>query len=518
MRSLCLAIVVAACGNNASAPPDTAPDGFACGAPAAGAATEHVATTSGLLHGVMVGTTWAYLGVPYAAPPTGTLRFAAPAAALCPTTEIEASVVGPMCPQLDDNGVVSGDEDCLHLNVWAPATAAAPRPVMVFIHGGGNVQGSANDPIYDGEHLAEVGDVVMVTIDYRLGQLGFLDQATLAAESTAAGNYGLLDQIAALQWVHANIAALGGDPANVTVFGESAGGRDTCSIVAAPSAAGLFHRAIVESGSCGGLPTRAVAEITGDQVVAALGCTGNADVPGCLRALTAQQIVSTLPASASILVSTPYQPVIDGTIQPEQPAAAIAAGRHNHVTFMIGSNADETGKQVPAIADEQAYEQALSAQYGALASQVLAHYPASNFPTPRAAYVRVTTDARFVCPTRGFARDFATSQTEPAFRYLFQYPATVFGAVHGIELPFVFGTVGAIVVNGTPHTPTAVELAVTAAMQTDWTTFARTGTPAGAPAWPVYSTATDPARTFDVTTGVTLGIRTVDCDFWDGLI
>jgi para-nitrobenzyl esterase len=132
--------------------------------------------------------------------------------------------------------------------------------------------------------------------------------------------------------------------------------------------------------------------------------------------------------------------------------------------------------------------------------------------------VRVTTDARFVCPTRGFARDFAAGQTEPAFRYFFQFPATVFGAVHGIELPFVFGTVGAIIVNGTPHTPTATELAVTAAMQTDWTTFARTGTPAGTPAWPVYSTVTDPARTFDATTGVTMGIRTADCDFWDGLI
>jgi para-nitrobenzyl esterase len=251
-------------------------------------------------------------------------------------------------------------------------------------------------------------------------------------------------------------------------------------------------------------------------VVAALGCTG--DLPACLRSHTAAEVIAAVPTSASILVSTPFQPEIDGTIQPVQPAVAIAAGTHHHVPFMIGSNADETGKQVPAIADEAAYEAALTAQFGtAIGNQVLAQYPVSRFPTPRAAYVRVTTDARFVCPTRTFARDFAAGQTEPTYRYLFQYPATLFGAVHGIELPFVFGTLDTIVVNGTAHVPTSTELAVSAAMQADWTSFARTGVPAGAPTWPAYVTATDPARTYDAATGVVAGIRTADCDFWDGL-
>jgi len=520
MRSLVL-IALVACSNHDSAAPDgaidTAPDAFACATPTAGPAAERVPTTSGMIHGALTGATYAYLGISYAAPPTGALRFAPPAAPACPSDEVAATAIGPECPQLADDNTFGGSEDCLHLNVWAPAAAEAPRAVMVFVHGGGNVSGSAGDAVYAGDRLATAGDAIVVTLDYRLGQLGFIDHASLAAENNAAGNYGLLDQIAALQWVHANIAAFGGDPANVTLFGESAGGRDTCSLVAAPGAAGLFAHAIVESGSCRGLPTRTAAEATGDQFVMAAGCTGNADVPGCLRALTAEQVIRANPGTAAILVSTPYQPEIDGTIQPVQPEAALAAGTHNHVAFMVGANADETGQAVPMVANEAAYEQLVNTQYGALGPQVLAQYPAASFPTPRAAYVRVTTDARFVCPSRDIARAAAKVQTEPVYRYFFQYPASPFGAIHGIELPFVFGTFDAILVNGTPYTPTATELAISAAVQTDWTTFAKTGVPAGTPTWPTYVAQTDPTRTFAAMPGEMDGIRTADCDFWDNL-
>ena len=519
MRRLALAALVlaGACSNPDAAAPDGAIDAFACTAPAAGAPAERVPTTSGMIHGAPAGTMYAYLGIPYAAPPIGALRFAPPAAPACPSDEIAATALGPMCPQLTSDGTYEGDEDCLHLNVWAPGTAAAPRAVMVFIHGGGNVAGSASDALYAGDQLAAAGDVVVVTIDYRIGQLGFIDHASLAAENNAAGNYGLLDQIAALQWVHTNIAAFGGDPANVTVFGESAGGRDTCSLVAAPGAAGLFAHAIVESGSCRGLPTRAAAEMVGDTFATAAGCAGNADVPGCLRALSAEQVIRANPATASILAATPYQPEIDGTIQPVEPQAALVAGTHDHVAFMVGANADETGQAVPAIPTEAAYEQIVNTQFGALASQVLAHYPAASFPTPRAAYVRVTTDSRFVCPSRDIARAAAHGQTEPVYRYFFQYPATAFGATHGIELPFVFGTFSSIIVNGTPYTPTATDLAISAAIQSDWTSFAKTGVPAGTPTWPSYVVATDPTRTFGAMPGEMDGIRTADCDFWDQL-
>jgi para-nitrobenzyl esterase len=522
MRSLLLIALVACSTPDATTPDgaawDAAPDAFACGTPAAAAAAERVPTTSGLVHGTLAGTTYAYLGIAYAAPPTGALRFAPPAAPACPSDEVAATAIGPECPQFADDGSFAGSEDCLHVNVWAPAAAEAPRAVMVFIHGGGNVAGSAGDPFYNGARLATAGDTIVVTLDYRLGQLGFIDHTSLAAENNAAGNYGLLDQIAALQWVHTNIAAFGGDPANVTVFGESAGGRDTCSLVAAPGAAGLLSHAIVESGSCRGLPPRSVAQATGDQVVMAAGCSGSADVPGCLRALTPEQVIRANPGSPSILDSAPYEPEIDGTIQPVQPQAALAAGTHNHVAFMVGANADETGQAVPMIPTEAAYEQAVTTQYGAsLAPQVLAHYPAANFPTPRAAYVRVTTDARFLCPSRDIARAAARAQTEPVYRYLFQYPASPFGAIHGIELPFVFGTFDSILVNGVPYTPTATELALSAAVQTYWTTFAKTGVPAGSPAWPAYVAATDSTLTFAATPVEVDGIRTADCDFWDHL-
>ena len=486
--------------------------------PAAGPANERVVTTSGTVHGVSVGASWKYLGVPFAAPPVGALRFAAPAAASCATTEIDASAFGPQCPQLDANGNYVGAEDCLHVNVWAPAAVAAPRPVMVWIHGGANAVGFTSDPLYDGQHLAEAGDLVVVTVEYRLGQLGFVDHATLAAESPASGNFGLLDQIAALQWVHDNIAGFGGDPANVTVFGESAGGRDTCSVVAAPSAAGLFQRSIIESGGCGGLPTRAIAEVQGNTFVTAAGCSTASDVPACLRALTAEAVIRAASPDPSILVSTPYQPTIDGTIQPVQPSVALAAGTANHVPFMVGSNAQETGAAVPAVPDEATYEQLVTTQFGAtLGAKVLAQYPASSFPTPRAAYVRVTTDARFVCPSRTIAKNAAMGQTEPVYRYFFEYSDSPVGAVHGLEIPFVFGTFGGILVNGVPYQPTAADLAVSAAIEADWTSFARAGTPAGTPTWPSWD-ATDPARGFTATPDVEVGIRTADCDFWDTLL
>jgi para-nitrobenzyl esterase len=519
MRHLFVIAIVAACGHDAAegTTPDATPDAPGCAMPAAGPATERVVTTSGTVHGVSVGASWKYLGVPFAAPPTGPLRFAAPAPATCATTEIDASAFGPQCPQLDANGNYLGDEDCLHVNVWAPAATAAPRPVMVWIHGGANAIGFTSDPLYDGQKLAETGDVIVVTADYRLGQLGFVDHVALEAESPAAGNYGLLDQIAALQWVHDNIAGFGGDPANVTVFGESAGGRDTCSIVAAPAAAGLFQRSIIESGACGGLPTRAVAETQGNTFATAAGCT-TGDIASCLRALTAEAVVRAAAPDPSILVSTPYQPVIDGTIQPVLPVTALANGSFNHVPFMVGSNAQETGGAVPAVPDEATYAKLLTDEFGAtLETKIIAQYPVSRFGTPRAAYVRVTTDARFVCPTRTVARNATAGQTDAVYRYFFEYADSPVGAVHGLEIPFVFGTFDGILVNGVPYQPTAADLAVSAAVQADWTSFARTGTPSGTPTWPRWD-ATDPVRGFTATPDVEVGVRTADCDFWDSLL
>ena len=515
-------LTAAACGGSpssggpdAATTPDaaTSPDAAPPCTPTAGAPAERVTTTVGVVHGAQKGSTWAYLGVPFAAPPVGPLRLAPPAAPACSATELDATQLGPMCAQLDSSGKPVGSEDCLQLNVWAPAAAAAPRPVFVWIHGGANAVGSATDATYDGQALAETGDMIVVTVNYRLGQLGFLAHPGLSIPGE--GDYGLLDQIAALHWVHDNIAAFGGDPANVTIAGESAGARDVCSLVASPKAAGLFAHGIMESGSCKGLPTKQAAEATGSTFVTDAGCGGASDVAACLRALPLATMLTTDPPDPSILVSTLYQPMIDGDTQPVEPASAIAAGTHNHVPFIVGANADETGKAAPQIPDEPTYESIVNAQFGPIAAAVLKQYPASDYATPRAAYVRLTTDARFVCPSREIARAFAAGQTEPVFRYFFSYPSSnPYGAVHGLDVPFVFGSFGAITgQNGQPYQPTATDLAVSAVVQADWSRMSAAGDPGGTPAWPRWD-STDPAMVFAATPSVQTAIRQTNCDFW----
>ncbi|MDQ3334110.1 MAG: carboxylesterase family protein [Myxococcota bacterium] len=508
MKKSAFLFVLVACGGSDSGGDDApAPDAALRCMPAPGAAAETVMTTSGLVRGAVAGGTLAYKRVPFAAPPTGANRYAPPQPAGCAEAEIDARALGPACPQLDEGAYV-GDEDCLHANVWAPQAASAPRPVMVWFHGGGNSIGSAVYPIYDGRRLAEAGDVIVVSANYRLGQLGFL-----AVGGEGAGVFGLLDQVAALRWVKDNIAAFGGDPNNVTIFGESAGARDVCSLVASPTAKGLFHRAIMQSGGCKFLPTRAKAEASAAEVATTVGCA-TGDV-ACLRALPAETIIRAAAPVISGLSSGEYQPMIDGVVQTDQPQRVIAAGAHSQVPFMIGANADETGNSAPAITTVAQYEALVRMQLGmAIGDMALQRYPASAFPTPRAAYVRLTTDSRFVCPSREIARSFDTGQTAPVYRYFFQYRPTPLGAVHGLDVPFVFGTFDGIVTpNGTPYTPNATDLALQATIQGYWTRFARTGDPGGTPAWPVYG-VTDPVLVLDATTSSTEGIRTANCDFW----
>jgi para-nitrobenzyl esterase len=383
---------------------------------------------------------------------------------------------------------------------------------MVWIHGGGNSIGSAVYPVYDGRRLAEAGDVIVVTVNYRLGQLGFLAHASFGE---GAGVYGLLDQIAALEWVRDNIAAFGGDPNNVTIFGESAGGRDVCSLVASPRANGLFHRAIVQSGSCQALPSRTVAETTANDVVAAAGCASAPDALACMRALPAETLIRTLPSDISGLESGSYQPMIDGVVQTAQPIDVIVAGNHAQVPLIVGANADETANSAPMIATEAQYEALVRTQLPpAIADMALARYPASAFPTPRAAYVRLTTDARFVCPSREIARAADAGQSAPVHRYFFQYRPTPLGTPHGLDVVYLFGTFDSITTPNGPYTPTATDLAVSAMFQAYWSRFARTGDPAGTPPWPVYTSATDPTLVLDATASTTNGIRTTNCDFW----
>lgn len=490
-RLACLLGLVAACGDGNSDGDDAAGDAQ----PDSDAPCTYA--------GAPAGATTAYKGIRYAQAPVGDLRFRAPQPVTC-TGEQPALAYGPKCPQLDE-GTYVGDEDCLQLNVWAPVAAGPPRPVMVWIHGGGNIVGSAVEPVYDGQRLAEAGDVVVVTVNYRLGQLGWLADASLAASDGAVGNYGTLDQVEALRWVRDHIAGFGGDPGNVTIFGESAGGRNVCTLLAVPAAAGLFHRAIVESGACKFLQTEAAAQAVADDVAAALGCSG--DRAACLRAATAEQVIRANPGTAGVLTASSYGSVIDGVVLAEQPEDAIAAGRHHAVPFLIGANADETVREAPVNLTEAQYQQLVRAQLGpTLGDLALAQYPVSAYPTPRAAYVRMTTDVRFVCPSREIAA--AAAPHAPTFRYFFSYRPTPLGAPHAIEIPFVFGTFAAI-----PYTPSAADLALATAIQGYWTRFARTGDPGGSPAWPRYA-AGDPTLVLDDPISRADGIRTADCDFW----
>lgn len=479
-----------------------------------------VMTEGGAVSGAAGGGAVSWRGIPFAAPPSGPLRFRPPAPPPAWPGVREASDFGSVCPQLDDAGKPTGAEDCLSLNVWAPASApAAPLPVLVFVHGGGNAQGAGSFPYYDGTVFASKGRAVVVTVNYRLSSLGWLAQPFLSAESRrgVSGNWGTFDQLAALRWVKRNVAAFGGDASRVLVFGESAGGVNVCTLVASPLARGLFERALVESGGCR-QPILADVVSFGSEVTAKAGCASASDPAACLRALPPEAILLALPPVVTVASSSGqlWGPAVDGFVLRDTPEAAMSKGEHNRVPFAVGANADETASAVPAISTEADYRLAVAAQFGALAPLVLAQYPASAFPTPRKAFVAVTSDARFVCPSRRIARAAAKGGS-PTFRYFFSYPASrLYGAVHGVELPFVFGSFAAI----PGYTPDAEALALSDAMNGAWARFAAGGDPngPGLPPWPAYDPARDATLVWDAPASAANGVRTAACDFWDSLM
>jgi len=284
-----------ACGDDGT----TGGTGGAGGAPA----SLSLVTDSGPIEGALLGTSRVFLGVPYAEPPVGSLRWRPPAPKT-PWQEPRVSIArGPTCAQgspLDGAFATGSSEDCLTLNVWTPERpGSAPLPVLVWIHGGGYILGSGGDGAYDGQAFSETTHSVVVTINYRLGPFGFLAMPELKQEDPAlpsSGNYGLQDQRAALAWVKANAAVFGGDPERITIFGESAGGASVCQHMASPASAGLFARAIIESGPCDLISEEADAFAQGADFAAALGCSG-ADMLGCLRAKSTEQVITALPAA-----------------------------------------------------------------------------------------------------------------------------------------------------------------------------------------------------------------------------
>lgn len=496
--------------------PDDASTPEGCGA-AAAVRPGVVRTTRGVAAGVALSDgTYAWLGLPYAAPPVGRLRWAPPEPTACWADERSFTTLGQVCPQEAMDGTISGTEDCLTLNVWARG-AATGAPVMVFIHGGGNKQGTAHTALYDGQVLAAEQGVVVVVINYRLGALGFFAHDALDRESAhgVSGNYGILDQQAALRWVQDNIAAFGGDPARVLVFGESAGAQDALIHLVSPLSRGLASSILVQSG---GVYSTTLAEGKAEMraVVQAVGCAGQADELACLRAVTPEALAAVPAADGPLARGLHYKPMIDGYVVPDNPITMLTEGRLNPVSFTIGTNADETSRMVPAVSSEAEYQQAVMAQYGPLAPRILQHYPASDYPTPRDALVRVTTDITWTCNARRLARLVDAGSSLPVYRYFFTWvsPGAVgarVGATHGIELPFVFGSYAAL----SGFRPDAAALALGQSVRAHWAALAATGRTSAAAGvtWPEYDSATDRTLELSAPPRVLDGVRTADCDF-----
>lgn len=497
------------------------------------------ATREGLVRGMTLGTSGAvFLGLPYVAPPIGNLRWRAAQPAAPRAQPLQASAFGTACPQnATSDGIYNSTlgprgEDCLKLNVWTPELReAAARPVMVWIHGGGLVQGSSGEmrpdgtPTYDGAKLADDG-VVLVSINYRLGPLGYMAMREFAGESPdhpSAGNYGLLDQIAALRWIRDNIAAFGGDPARVTIFGESAGGVSTCALLASPLARGLFHRAIIESGGClRSIPALETAPAgqdpgftQGARVMGAAGCTGQVDRKACMRALSWETLISVAQPTVGFGRSgEKYGLLQDGYALTEGPGTAIANGRAAPVPLIAGINNDELTALLPASARPAtvaAYETLVMQTFPTIGAQVLQQYPASAYPEPWYAYTDLLDDLQFACPNAAFTRNFA-SAGNPTWRYVYTHvfagPTAVYGAFHGAEIAFVFGPTS---------TATAAEANLSAQMQRQWTRFAASGDPNGGgdPNWPRRLPTDDVAIEFDdVARGLIQDYRKPYCDFW----
>jgi para-nitrobenzyl esterase len=342
------------------------------------------------------------------------------------------------------------------------------------------------------------------------------------APDARSGNYGLDDMVAALKWVQRDIGAFGGDKDRVMIFGESAGGLDVCALLASPDSAGLYEAALIESGGCVA-DTRGKALANGGTLADDVGCSTAQDVVACLRGKTPAELLAAVPPVVSVAgAQAPYQPSVDGTTLPTMPLDVIRAGQQNRVPVVIGTNADETGLEVPQDFSDADYLAFLDStiQDPAIRAQVAGLYSAANFGSARAAYVALTSDFKFTCPARTIARALTATQSEPVFRYFFtEVPdgpnAPMFGAFHALELFYLFG-----VMNVRGYTPTAAETALSSNMQHYWGGFAATGAPvaSGAAAWTPYDSTRDSYLRLDsAALGMAEGVNTSRCDFWTSL-
>ncbi|MGY1942928.1 carboxylesterase/lipase family protein [Nocardia asiatica] len=474
--------------------------------PAVASAPSDVAVTGGQISGRAVDGIIEYLGIPFAAPTGGDARFGPPRPAPSWSGVRPAREHGPQCPQ---NGYLPGlpttgptSEDCLTIDVYTPEGARGrPLPVMVFFHGGGYVTGSNSQYAAPTRMVAD-GDVIVAVPNYRLGPLGFLSLPELAAESGGAtGTVGIQDQQAALRWVRDNAHVFGGDPGNVTIFGESAGGGSVCTHFAAPGSDGLYAKAIIQSGSCAQSPlvpgTRDNAFARSQHYSESLGCADPATRLSCLRALPVAKLLD----SPSVQFDGPtpvWVPSIDGVVVTRTLDTALA-GDTRKTPIIVGSNSAEGALFVAEsdyarghLPDAASYERYVRQSFGGFADRVLAAYPIDRYPSPAAAQTAVITDGLFACPAL-FTSRAARDTGHPLWQYEFDqapfgaHNPVLPGAFHSAELPYLFTSLMRV-----PIPWTGASAAFAAQMQRWWTTFAHTGDPngPGSPHWPAWPEST----------------------------
>lgn len=492
-------------------------------------------TPSGLVRGVVRSAGCAYLGIPYAAPPVGDQRWKPPQAKTpWSPTVLSAISPPPSCPLINPptTGQPSGSEDCLMLNIWAPLRATR-APVIVWFHPGNFQAASANLAAANGERFAQERNAIVVAPNYRLGPFGFLAHSALTLEDPAyrsSGNYGLLDQRAALVWVRDHIAAFGGDPRNVTIVGASAGSQSVGLHLVSPASSGLFQRAIMQSGFVSARWTNArEAEAQGERFARALQCMDVRTVAECLRSKTRDQVLRALPLDqVQILESEAVQwsPIVDGLEIPDQPRELYRRGRFVRVPLIIGVNRDEgwtfVDRSFADGLDTTQYEATLRNEFGADAPAVLGLYPATAFSSPKDALSQLTGDAEYACEARRVARLVSQARVDVYF-YSFEHvidAVTPGRAFHGLETNLVFGN------NFGPpsnHVLTPSDLGLFREMSVYWAHFADTGSP-NAPGvavrWPLfrvdrYPTLSDRFVVLDDTINAANRFRNRQCDFWD---
>lgn len=476
--------------------------------------------SGGTIEGTRVGSTREFLGIPYAKPPLGALRFMPPEPAEPWSGTLDASKFGPSCPQPQRVITPPGpqSEDCLTLNVFAPDATGGPRAVMVWIHGGGFTGGGTVQ--YNGERISSERDVIVVTLNYRLGPLGFYTSPALDAERSGvpSGNDGLRDQLLALRWVHDNIAKFGGDPERVTLFGESAGGFSTCMHFASPQGHDYAQRFIVQSGACvsvAGINSKQKSRALSTEFAQAL-CGDSSDVVACLRAKDVKDVVGW--GADRSLLGAGWAPLYGegDPLLPAAPLALIKQGSASKGELIVGTTKSEWGLFTTystsggAPSTVSGFEALLRKELPEIASAapaIVQHYAPTD-ATAGASYIQAITDALFRCPARALARE-VSARGNDVYLYSFEQGR----AFHAYEIPYVFGFPSALL-----DAPTVDPLHGSFASY--WTQFAKTGDPNGAdqPTWPAYDTASDPHIVLKDPVVAETHLAKDACDFWETLV